>query len=59
MNKMEPFSGPNDSRALVYVRVSTVGQDRFSKKTQLNACGDYARQHGLVTIDVIEETASA
>ncbi len=50
---------PEDNRALVYVRVSTVGQDRFSKKTQLNACGDYARQHGLVTIDVIEETASA
>jgi DNA invertase Pin-like site-specific DNA recombinase len=50
---------PEDNRALAYVRVSTVGQDRYSPPTQIRYCQDYAAHHGLQIIDFVHEAASA
>ena len=61
MIKTKPSSNPDDNRALIYVRVSTVGQDKYSPPTQIKICKDYAIHYGLTVNDedVIHETASA
>jgi hypothetical protein len=50
---------PENNRALIYVRVSTEGQENYSPETQETACEGYRIKKGLVVVDVIRETGSA
>lgn len=50
---------PENSRAFIYIRVSTEGQENYSPETQEAACERYRIKKGLDLIDIIRETGSA
>ena len=57
--KSERSQTLENNLALIYLRVSTDDQEKYSPETQLNACQTYAEQKHLIVHDVIKETGSA